>query len=133
MAKKFILSLLVFNYAFAINIHTEPSETSTVVAEVDNTHELTMSSPDWVQIKDEETGSAGWVKFSELKKELKHNSQWSYTFNSDSETQTQLIKYKPLNEESFANHIADIHQAHADFIKRFENLWDGLAEAKNDE
>ena len=140
--KKLIMTIstLISCHIFAsTHLYETPSEQASIVQEVDPQHELSITTQDWVKVRDRETGNTGWAKLSELKKSLSNNAQWNYSMKSNNHTQKQRISYKPTSSENTSkgpsqvnasSEITLAHQRHKAMMRDFEKMWEELA---NDE
>lgn len=125
--REYKLSLLLCTPAlFAASIYNEPTDEADVVAEVESSHEYAIETQDWAQITDKTTNQTGWVKLSEMKKDLSNNSQWSYQWHSTSEGTHQTMYYKPFTASDISKHIRKVHQQHKKIMSAFDSFWDDL-------
>jgi|GEM_PF-4580863 len=123
---KSIILLLATPFLYAANIYSDPSDQSSVISEIEPSHEYTIKTQDWVKITDKTTKKTGWAKLSEMKRTLSENSQWSYQMHSTSSGSEQMMHYKPYSPEDITKHIQKVHQQHKKIMSSFDAFWSDL-------
>ncbi len=126
MKGKIIMSLST-SLVLATHIYEQPSADSSIVNQIDPSHEYQVMTQDWVEITDETTHQKGWAKLSELKSSLSTNSQWTYAWRSSTNgTAHQSMHYKPFSKQDIVQHVRKAHKQHKRIMAEFESFWQDI-------
>ena len=133
------LAGLVFALSFitttGLDLLESPNEQAKVVQSIDPEHKLKITTQDWVQVTDIDTGTTGWAKLSQLQSTLRQGGRWEYSMMSNNQESKESITYQPISSEmlqkweneqrqhlkQMQTHINSVFERHSQLMKSFHS------------
>ncbi|MBT4884714.1 MAG: SH3 domain-containing protein [Legionellales bacterium] len=125
-----------------LKVYLAPSESSTVIANIDPNTGITVLPNNWVQVVDIKSNKTGWVTQEELKKALKQDNIWlkqvttnaSGNFKSVSEIKTGSVatNQDKTAADEYHSTIAEVKKQHEIMSNNFNQTLQQLRQLETD-